>query len=275
MLKRSQYITLVLVVLLVVVLLSLPRQTADRLKPAINGLFLPLFGLAATSREVAAKAGDALTPRDELLRERDTLRTSNQLLRLQLQAEANLPRENEQLRQMLNFRRQKPAWNLQAARVIARDPETWWRSVWIDLGSRTTPGMRTNLPVLTEEGLAGKVVNVGERSSQVLLLGDPGLRVAVLAGPAGLNGTATAGSSWRRENNMIDIENLFGETADKTVHPGDEVVTWGAGGVFPGGIAVGKVVEVARKESGGTTEVRARISAHLEALQNVWVMILP
>ncbi|MGA2556360.1 MAG: rod shape-determining protein MreC [Verrucomicrobiota bacterium] len=266
---------MVLVVLLVVVLLSLPRQTADRLKPAINGLFLPLFGLAATSREVAAKAGDALTPRDELLRERDTLRTSNQLLRLQLQAEANLPRENEQLRQMLNFRRQKPAWNLQAARVIARDPETWWRSVWIDLGSRTTPGMRTNLPVLTEEGLAGKVVNVGERSSQVLLLGDPGLRVAVLAGPAGLNGTATAGSSWRRENNMIDIENLFGETADKTVHPGDEVVTWGAGGVFPGGIAVGKVVEVARKESGGTTEVRARISAHLEALQNVWVMILP
>ncbi|HXR06764.1 MAG TPA: rod shape-determining protein MreC [Candidatus Acidoferrum sp.] len=273
--KRSQYIILVLVVLLVVVLLSLPRQTAERLKPAINGLFLPLFGLAATSREVAAKAGDALTPREELLRERDTLRTSNQLLRLQLQAEANLPRENEELRQMLNFRRQKAAWNLQAARVIARDPETWWRSVWIDVGSRTTPGMRTNLPVLTEEGLAGKVVNVGETRSQVLLLGDPGLRVAVLAGPAGLNGTATAGSWWRRENNMIDIENLFGETADKRVHPGDEVVTWGAGGVFPGGIAVGKVVDVERKESGGTTEVRAQISAHLEALQNVWVMILP
>ena len=262
-------------VLLVVALLSLPRPTADRLKTAINGLFLPLFGLAASSREVAAKAGDALTPRDELLRERDTLRTSNQLLTLRLQQATNIYRDDEQVRQMINFRRQKPVWNLQPAQVIARDPETWWRSVWIDLGRRTTPGLRTNLPVLTDEGLAGKVVAVGETRSQVLLLGDPGLRVAVLVGPAGLNGTVTAGSSWMRNNNMVDIENLFGETAEKRVHPGDEVVTWGAGGVFPGGIPVGKVVDVTRKESGATTEARARISAHLEALQNVWVMILP
>ena len=28
------------------------------------------------------------------------------------------------------------------------------------------------------------------------------------------------------------------------VRPGDEVVTWGAGGVFPAGIPVGRVVEV-------------------------------
>ena len=78
--------------------------------------------------------------------------------------------------------------------MIARDPETWWRSVWIDLGGRT-PGMRTNLPVLTAEGLAGKVVSVGETRSRVMLLGDPGLLVAVLVGPARLNGTLKAGSA--------------------------------------------------------------------------------
>jgi rod shape-determining protein MreC len=121
----------------------------------------------------------------------------------------------------------------------------------------------------------GKVVAVGETRSQVLLLGDPGLLVAVLVGPGGLNGTLTAGSSWMRENNMLDIENLFGESADRTVHPGDEVVTWGEGGVFPGGIAVGKVVDVPGKEYGAATEARVRPSAHLDALQNVWVMILP
>jgi rod shape-determining protein MreC len=195
-------------------------------------------------------------------------------LTIQLQAAANALRENDQFRQMLKIPPPKQG-TLQFARVIARDPETWWRSVWIDLGSRTTPGMRTNLPVLTAEGLVGKVVAVGETRSQVLLLGDPGLLVAVLVGPGGLNGTLTAGSSWMRENNMLDIENLFGESADRTVHPGDEVVTWGEGGVFPGGIAVGKVVDVPGKEYGAATEARVRPSAHLDALQNVWVMILP
>jgi rod shape-determining protein MreC len=275
MLKKQHYIISVLVVLLVVALLSLPRQAADRLKLAISGIFLPLFGLAASSQEAAAKSDGVLTPREELLREINALRASNQLLTLQLQQAAGIFRDDEQLRQMLNYRRQKPSWNLQPARVIARDPETWWRCVWIDAGRRTMAGMRTNLPVLTADGLVGKVVNVGETRSRVVLLGDPGLRVAVLVGPFALNGTATAGSSWMRENNMIDIENLFGETADRTVHPGDEVKTWGAGGVFPAGIPVGRVVDVPRREYGTTTEARARISAHLDALQNVWVMILP
>jgi rod shape-determining protein MreC len=275
MLKKQQYIILVLVVLLVVALLSLPRQTADRLKLAISGLFLPLFGLAASTQEAAAKSAGVLTPREELLREINALRTSNQLLTLQLRQASNIYRDDDQVRQMLNFRRQKPAWNLQPAQVIFRDPETWWRSVWIDAGSRTMAGLRTNLPVLTADGLVGKVVNVGETRSRVILLGDPGLRVAVLVGPLALNGTATAGSSWMRENNMIDVENLFGETADRTVHPGDEVVTWGAGGVFPGGIQVGRVVDVARRDYGTTTGARTRIAAHLDALQNVWVMILP
>jgi cell shape-determining protein MreC len=108
-----------------------------------------------------------------------------------------------------------------------------------------------------------------------MLLGNPGLRVAVLVGPNRLNGTLTAGSPGLREDNMVDIENLFGENADRMVHPGDEVETWGAGGVFPNGIPVGKVVDVPRKDYGATTEARVRLSAKMDALDNVWVMILP
>ena len=44
MLKKSHYIALGVIGLLVVILLHLPQQTAARLKLAIGGLFLPLFG---------------------------------------------------------------------------------------------------------------------------------------------------------------------------------------------------------------------------------------
>ena len=209
-----------------------------------------------------------------MLRERADLLKSNQLLTIKLQAADNTLHEYETLREMARFQRHKPAWNLLPARVIARDPETWWRSVWIDAGSQT-PGMRTNLPVLTAEGLAGKVVSVAETRSRVVLLGDPGLRVAVLVGTNRLNGTLTAGSPGARGNHLLDLENLFGESAEQMVRSGDEVVTWGAGGVFPAGIPVGRVTEVARKDYGAVTEARVRPSAHLDALENVWVMILP
>ena len=96
MLKKSHYIILVLVVLLVVVLLSLPARTADRLKLAISGLFLPLIGLAASAHEATAKTGDALTSRQELLREKADLLNSNQWLNLQLQQAADrAPRERD------------------------------------------------------------------------------------------------------------------------------------------------------------------------------------
>jgi rod shape-determining protein MreC len=262
------------VVLLVVVLLTLPSRTADRMKLAISGLFLPLIGLAASSHGATAKAADTLADRQDLLKTNAALRAINQSLTLQLQTATNVLRENEQLRQMLNFRRQRASWNIVPARVILRDPETWWRSVWIDLGSQT-PGVRVDLPVLTAEGLAGKVVNVGTARSQVVLLGDPALRVAVLVGTNRFNGTLRAGSAGALQNNMLVVENLFGVSADKTVRPGDEVVTWGVGGVFPANIPVGRVVDVPEKDYGAATEARVRLSANLDALENVWVMIVP
>ncbi len=48
----------------------------------------------------------------------------------------------------------------------------------IDLGARD--GVRTNLPVLTADGLVGRMQSVGQTRSQVILLGDPDLRVAAV-----------------------------------------------------------------------------------------------
>ena len=45
MFKRQYYITVGLVLLVVLAVLSLPDQTAGKLKLAVGGLFLPLFGM--------------------------------------------------------------------------------------------------------------------------------------------------------------------------------------------------------------------------------------
>ena len=68
------------------------------------------------------------------------------------------------------------SWKLKLARVVLRDPANWWRTVQIDLGSRD--GLRVNLPVLTTDGLVGRVSSVSLTRSQVTLLGDPNCKVA-------------------------------------------------------------------------------------------------
>ena len=255
-------------VLLVVVLLNLPTQTVTKLKLAVSGLFLPLFGLAASSREATTRAGDALLSKRDLLREIKELGASNQVLNLQLLQTAEVWRENGRLSQMLNTARQRP-WKLRMARVIAREPTTWWRSVWIDLGSRD--GMRTNLAVLTPDCfLVGKVQTVGETRSQILLLGDPGLRVSVLAGTNNESGVVISISTSPRGNNLMDLAYL---SAASRIHPGDKAITSGVGGVFPGGIPVGQVVDLQPQDNGLSMAARVRLFADLTALEEVWVIL--
>jgi len=269
MLKKSHYIILIFVVLLVLLLLQLPGETMGKLKLAISGLFLPLFGLSSSTHQWLGEAKDALIPRRELLRQIDQLRLDNQQLQLRLQQDAQLSNENSRLRAEVGWERQT-RWRVVLARVIAREPANWWRSLEIDRGLRD--GLRTNLAVLTTNGLVGRVQSVGQTRSQVVLLGDPNLRVAAVIGGSadGETGIIAANASALQEEGMVDLDLLSGANL---VRPGQSVATWGAGGVFPAGIPIGKIVDTRPKEFGLSTEARVKLAANLGALEEVWVML--
>jgi rod shape-determining protein MreC len=267
MLKRQQYIILVSVVLLVVVLFKLPSQTVEKFKLAIGGLFLPLFGLAASTHELEGAARYAFVSKRQLARENDQLRHHLQQLQLQLQQDAEIWREDARLRALLGWSKESRA-NLKAGRVIARDPANWWRTIQINLGSRE--GICTNCAVVNPQGfLVGRVQSVGSTRSEVILLGDPNLRVAVRVETNGETGVVLSGLSSPRENNMVDLGYLSGASA---VRPGQSVSTSGQGGVFPAGISVGTIVDIRHKDNGLATEARVKLSADLGTLEEVWVM---
>ena len=266
MLKRPQYIALGLVTLLMLAILILPAHATARLKLAIGGLFLPLFGLAGTTHQVIEKAGDTLTPRRELQKQNETLREENELLRVQaLQAE-ELLRENARLHEQLNWRQLQRGWTLKAANVIARDPASWWRTVQIDLGSRD--GIKTNLTVLSTTGLVGRIATVGFDRSQVLLLGDPDCKVAALVNETRDMGVVGAGGPF--DSSLTTMSYL---PKDANLKAGQAVVTSGLGGIFPKGIPIGKVVDSRQVEYGLYTEARLKLAANLSALEDVWVLM--
>jgi rod shape-determining protein MreC len=268
MLNKRHYIILVLVVLLVVVLLKLPSQTIGRFKLAISGLFLPLFGLSGSAHALTQEARVTLISKRQLANENETLRLQNEELQIHLQQDEQLWTENARLRALVAWPRQV-RWHVKLGRVIARDPENWWRTLQIDLGSRD--GLKPNFAVMNSDGLVGRVQSVGATRSQVILLGDPALRVAALVPTNGETGVILSSASSPQENDMVDLDYLSGNSG---VRPGQNVETWGvAGGVFPPGIPIGKVVDSRVTEFGLATEARVKLAADLGSLQEVWVIM--
>ncbi len=266
MLRRPQYIALGLVTVLMLTILLSSAPTTARLKLAIGSLFLPLFGLTGSANHLTNKVGDALTSRHDLLQQNEKLREENQLLRVQALQTDELFRENARLHDLLNWRELRKTWSLKPANVIARDPATWWRTVQIDLGSRD--GMKTNLPILTTSGLVGRISVVGFDRSQVVLLGNADCKVSGLVSETRDMGIVSAGGPF--DSSLTTMSHL---PKDANLKAGQNVVTSGLGGIFPKGIAIGKIVDSRPIEYGLYTEARLKLAANLSALEEVWVVL--
>jgi rod shape-determining protein MreC len=265
MFKQKHYLALGAVTLVALVIFSLPPSATIRLKLMVGSLFLPLFGLNATAQELPVTAADAVLPRHALLQQLENLRRGNQQLIVQALQAAATARENDQLRELLGWQKQTP-WKLKLANVILRDPANWWRTVQIDLGSRD--GLVNNLPVLTPEGLVGRVVSVGLTRSQVVLIGDPDCKVSALVeNQARDEGVISPSSSL--DSSLVDLSFLSGNADLK---PGQKVVTSDLGVIYPKGIPIGQIVDARQVEFGLYTEARVKLSVNLGALEQVWVL---
>lgn len=267
MLKRSHYITLGLVALLALVVFNLPGRTAARLKLAFGSLFLPLFGLVGASQQAAAKVGDSLVSRRELETQNDALRRENQKLQVQNLQLDELARENDRLRQLVGWQKTQPQWKLKLARVVMRDPANWWRTVQIDIGSRD--GVRTNLPVLTPEGLVGRTHSVSFDHAQVVLVGDPKCNVAARVQNE-THDAGIVGAGGPLDTSLVVMSFL---PARAHLKAGQEVMTSGDGGVFPRGISIGQIVDSRPAEFGLYTEARIKLNANLAGLEELWVVM--
>lgn len=144
--------------------------------------------------------------------------------------------ENADLRKMLAMRGVYGAQAV-AADVVGYAPEAARKEITIDRGLRD--GVKRDCVVVGGAGLVGHVIDAGPHEAHVLLIIDPTSSV-----PAYLQRTRSwgivVGTSLHVKMKYIG--------QDKKVVAGDMVVT-GQGQVYPGGIAIGRVREVDRKDS--------------------------
>lgn len=195
--------------------------------------------------------------------------TREQLGRLRLIEERfrALENENQQLRHALDFKK-TTNFDVVAARVIRRQPATWWQTVEIDAGSKR--GIGTQLAVLSNEGLVGKIDRVdngGDRSS-VLLLTDEKCQVSARVESSPEVGILSGQRGSFDGEPMLRLRFLSSNAA---VRPGQRVFTTGRGGIFQPNILLGTIHSV---EKGALdSEALVRPSVNFADLGAVFVVL--
>jgi rod shape-determining protein MreC len=142
--------------------------------------------------------------------------------------------ETEVLAALVDFSRANPESSYKAASVIGRDPSPFLHYVIVNRGSND--GIERGMPVVTNEGLAGRIDAVISDAARVQLLTDAGASVNVHLKNANtdamLQGSVTGDIS-------LDLI-----SQDATIDPGDIVLTSGLGGGYPPDLIVGQVTNV-------------------------------
>jgi rod shape-determining protein MreC len=158
------------------------------------------------------------------------------------------------------------------ARVIGRSPTVWYSTVTIDRGSSS--GVHVDDPVITGDGLAGRVTETTNGNSRVTLVTDHRSAVSAKVLPDGPSGVIKPEIGDPGELLLDFIEE------DTEVEEGQMVVTagWRAGrltSLFPYGIEIGQVTEATIDEQQTYQRVHVRPFADLREMEIVQVLTEP
>lgn len=155
-----------------------------------------------------------------------------------------LERENSDLRRSLGYAAREPRKWL-AAPVLTDHCGATGRGKTIRVGRGSADGVAENSVVASPDGLVGLVTGVSAHVSEVTLITDRTLMV-VCSVELG-NGRSASGILEGGDGEEFSLTHIRGLSADM---PMAAVVTSNRGGVFPGGLAVGRMVQASATDSG-------------------------
>ena len=173
--------------------------------------------------------------------------------------------EADRLEKLLNLSSQAQYKSV-AAQVIARDPSMWFDSVTVNKGRLA--GVEINMPVVTPDGIVGRVVSTGPLSAQVMLITDEKSGVGAVAGQLGQS-SAIGSIKGMGENGLLDMSYVSGL---EKVQLADIVYTTGQDGIYPQGYTIGQVVELHPGSATQALVIHIRPSAGLDRLKEVVVL---
>jgi rod shape-determining protein MreC len=261
---------------LVLVTISFREDGSGPLASVQNGAAAVLRPFQVAADRVAEPFRDAYGWTSSLLDARSNaarLEKENELLRQQVAERQLALRENVTLRKLLAYRngpRFPEGYSGLAAAVISRPAGAYAQAIVIAAGRED--GVRTDDPVVTQDGLVGKVSRVSSRTSRVTLLTDDASAASALDVETQAFGIVRSGDGARAPLRLDRVPKEAQVAID------DTIVTSGwssprLSSLYPRGIRIGRVTSVGRTDTDLYTQVQVTPFADLSSLEAVLVLI--
>ena len=190
------------------------------------------------------------------------LKTEIERLRLEQASLAADAKQGLRLQQLLDFK-QHYIYKTVPAQVIGVSGTEQSRTLFIDKGAKE--GLAADMPVVTADGIVGKLKDVFDHKSQVLLISDHTSGVGVTMETTRTRGILKGGSFGE-----LRVMNV---SPDERIKSGERIVTSGGDQIFPRGMPVGTVDRVVPDpERDPWVDIIIRPAANLSALEEVLVI---
>lgn len=169
--------------------------------------------------------------------------------------------ENERLKALLVLK-EKSAYKVIAARVIARSPDNWASVVIIDKGALS--GIKRGFVALNYSGLAGRVVQTTLSTSKIVLINDPSLSVSALVQRSRQEGVVSG------LGNSLIMKYLPKE-ADLKIS--DLIITSGLSDNYPKDLIIGRIIDIGEEFSGLSRYAIIKPAVNLSTLEELLIIM--
>jgi rod shape-determining protein MreC len=235
--KNTVVLAAVLLAQLLALAVQVKRQTAEgpvrMIRLVAVSTLAPLERLFIYSGEGVRGVWSNYIDLRSVRRENMRLKSDFERMQLERAREQEDARQAKRIQALLGFKEQ---WidTTVAAQVIGTSGTESSRVLYLDKG--TNDGIRADMPVITPDGVVGKILTVYGETSQVLLINDPTSGVGATLVTSRLQGIVKGTPTGDVQLNYI--------MGDETVKPGEALITSGGDRVFPKGLPIGSVANV-------------------------------
>ena len=270
--KISKTVIVVFVVILIAVFYAMSIKPKDRL-PLHHQIIITLFSpfqkiIDYTGNEIS-NVWNSYFSLVDAAEENLNLKVVIDDQRLKLGRLSELEVENNRLRMLLDFK-EKAGLKGTGARVIANDPRGDFRVVTIDKGEKD--GVEVNMPVISPEGLVGRVADTAGKVSRVLLITDPNSAVDVMVQRSRARALLVGKLAKTELRSHYYLSRLEYLERRSDILEGDVIVTSGVDEIYPPGIPVGHVTKINNGDYGVFKEAVVVPFADFNSLENIVIV---
>jgi len=242
--KKFWLILLGIVVILVLIKYSsATRSDITFLEKIIRTSYTPLQSGVTVLKEKWQDYTYIFTEKKELQKTMTKLEKELNKLKLENQKLREYQAEVMRLRKIIDFKNKNiELYETITARVIARSPNNWNSTLTIDKGSNA--GLKKDMPVISPDGLVGKIKSVSWNSAQVSLISDREMAVGAINQDNRETNGIVEGMGKSDELRMINIPYY------SSIKTEDVIVTSGLSDIYPGGLDIGIVKEIEMTPNG-------------------------